>query len=218
MKKILIIEDEKSLATSIADSLEENEFEIIKAYDGKSGLEYFFDKKPDLVLLDINLPKIDGWQVCKEIRENSATPVIMMTARDTELDEIKGLNIGADDYITKPFSLKVLEARIKRILKLEGNNIYRHNGFLFDFKGAYIKIEGEKVELSHREAQLLEYFIKNKGIVLTRERLLNEIWGFDFYGEDRAVDTLIKRLRKKMGEYSEVIKTIRGMGYLFDEA
>lgn len=217
MKKILIIEDEKSIANSVEESLVAEGFDVMKAFDGEQGLDYFFEDKPDLILLDINLPKKDGWEVCKEIRENSTVPIIMMTARDTEIDEVKGLKIGADDYITKPFSLKVLEARVKRMLKIEGNTYYKYKGLIFDFKALEIFIDGEKIELTGREAQLLEYFIKNKGLVLTREKLLNEIWGFDFYGEDRAVDTLIKRLRKKMGPYSENIKTMRGVGYIFDE-
>ncbi|MEG0134376.1 MULTISPECIES: response regulator transcription factor [unclassified Cetobacterium] len=217
MKKILIIEDEKDLAKSIGDSLVADGFLVMKAFDGESGIKLFFETKPDLILLDINLPKKDGWKVCKEIRENSAVPIVMMTARDTENDELTGLKIGADDYITKPFSLKILEARIKKILKIEGNNIYRYKNLIFNFKTLEIIIEDEKIELSGREAQLFEYFIRNKGIVLNREKLLNEIWGFDFYCEDRAVDTLIKRLRKKLGQYSENIKTIRGVGYIFNE-
>lgn len=217
MKKILIIEDEKNLIDIIADTLSEEGFHIIKAFNGDDGLQEFYDQKPDLVLLDINLPKKNGWNICSEIRKYSNIPIIMMTARDTEFDELKGLELGADDYITKPFSLKILSARIKKILKLENNSIYRYKTLTFDFKRHLLTIDEETIELSKKEAQLLEYFIKNRNIVLTREMLLNEIWGLDMYIEDRTVDTLIKRIRKKLNIYSDHIKTIRGVGYSFDE-
>lgn len=217
MKKILIIEDEKNLIDIIADTLSEEGFHIIKAFNGDDGLQEFYDQKPDLVLLDINLPKKNGWNICSEIRKYSNIPIIMMTARDTEFDELKGLELGADDYITKPFSLKILSARIKKILKLENNSIYRYKTLTFDFKRHLLTIDEETIELSKKEAQLLEYFIKNRNMVLTREMLLNEIWGLDMYIEDRTVDTLIKRIRKKLNIYSDHIKTIRGVGYSFDE-
>lgn len=155
--------------------------------------------------------------ICDEIRCNSDIPVIMMTARDSEFDELKGLELGADDYITKPVNLKILLARIKRILKIDDRSSYYHNGLGFDSRTLELTINGEKVELSPKEGQILEYFIRNKGFVLSREKLINEIWGFDYEGDDRAVDTIIKRLRKKLGNFSERIKTLRGMGYSYDE-
>lgn len=140
-----------------------------------------------------------------------------MTARDSEIDELKGLNIGADDYITKPFSLKVLSVKIKKILKIDENSSYKFNNLSFDFRSGELIVNGENIELTRREIQFLEYLIKNKGIIFKRDVLLNEVWGFDFEGDDRVVDTLVKRLRKKLGNYSDMIKTIRGMGYIFDE-
>lgn len=216
-RKILIIEDEKPLAQVLEDTFSQEEFEIIKAFDGENGVDKFYNEKPDLILLDINLPKKLGWEVCKEIRETSNIPIIMMTARDSDSDEYNGLSIGADDYITKPFNLKILLLKVKKLLKLDNNNIYKFENFSFDIKKGEITINGENSELTRREIQFLEYMIKNKGIIFSRDYLLNEIWGFDFEGDDRVVDTLVKRIRKKLGDYSFLLKTIRGMGYSFDE-
>ena len=216
-RKILIIEDEKPLAQVLEDTFSQEEFEIIKAFDGENGVDKFYNEKPDLILLDINLPKKLGWEVCKEIRETSNIPIIMMTARDSDSDEYNGLSIGADDYITKPFNLKILLLKVKKLLKLDDNNIYKFENFSFDIKKGEITINGENSELTRREIQFLEYMIKNKGIIFSRDYLLNEIWGFDFEGEDRVGDTLVKRIRKKLGDYSFLLKTIRGMGYSFDE-
>ena len=209
-RKILIIEDEKPLAQVLEDTFSQEGFEIIKAFDGENGVDKFYNEKPDLILLDINLPKKLGWEVCKEIRETSNIPIIMMTARDSD-------SIGADDYITKPFNLKILLLKVKKLLKLDDNNIYKFENFSFDIKKGEITINGENSELTRREIQFLEYMIKNKGIIFSRDYLLNEIWGFDFEGDDRVVDTLVKRIRKKLGDYSFLLKTIRGMGYSFDE-
>lgn len=216
-RKILIIEDEEPLAQVLEDTFSQEEFEIIKAFDGENGVDKFYNEKPDLILLDINLPKKLGWEVCKEIRETSNIPIIMMTARDSDSDEYNGLSIGADDYITKPFNLKILLLKVKKLLKLDDNNIYKFENFSFDIKKGEITINGENSELTRREIQFLEYMIKNKGIIFSRDYLLNEIWGFDFEGDDRVVDTLVKRIRKKLGDYSFLLKTIRGMGYSFDE-
>lgn len=216
-RKILIIEDEKPLAQVLEDTFSQEGFEIIKAFDGENGVDKFYNEKPDLILLDINLPKKLGWEVCKEIRETSNIPIIMMTARDSDSDEYNGLSIGADDYITKPFNLKILLLKVKKLLKLDDNNIYKFENFSFDIKKGEITINGENSELTRREIQFLEYIIKNKGIIFSRDYLLNEIWGFDFEGDDRVVDTLVKRIRKKLGDYSFLLKTIRGMGYSFDE-
>ena len=210
-RKILIIEDEKPLAQVLEDTFSQEEFEIIKAFDGENGVDKFYNEKPDLILLDINLPKKLGWEVCKEIRETSNIPIIMMTARDSDSDEYNGLSIGADDYITKPFNLKILLLKVKKLLKLDDNNIYKFENFSFDIKKGEITINGENSELTRREIQFLEYMIKNKGIIFSRDYLLNEIWGFDFEGDDRVVDTLVKRIRKKLGDYSFLLKTIRGM-------
>ena len=216
-KKILIIEDEIDLIKVLKDTFEKENFQVFCAEDGEEGIEKFYEKNPDLILLDINMPKKNGWEVCSEVRKQSNIPIIMMTARDSEIDELKGLNIGADDYITKPFSLKVLIVKVKKILKIDENSSYKTDGIYFDFKSGELKIDDKDIELTRREIQFLEYLIKNKGIIFSREQLLNDVWGFDFEGDDRAVDTLVKRVRKKLGAYSDMIKTVRGMGYIFDE-
>ena len=216
-RKILIIEDEKELTQVIYDTFSQEDFEVIKAFDGEIGVDKFYEEKPDLILLDINLPKKLGWEVCKEIRKTSNVPIIMMTARDSDADEYTGLSIGADDYITKPFNLKILLLKVKKLLKLDDNNIYKFESLSIDIKKGEINISGESIELTRREIQFLEYMIKNKGIIFSRDYLLNEIWGFDFEGDDRVVDTLVKRIRKKLGDYNFLLKTIRGMGYSFDE-
>jgi DNA-binding response OmpR family regulator len=216
-KKILIVEDEVNLMEVLEDTLMEENFEIFKAYDGFSALNMFYEVNPDLVLLDINLPKKDGWSICKEIRTDSNKPIIIMTARDTELDELKGLSIGADDYITKPFSLKILILRIKKLLKMENEDYYLYETMRFNFGTYELIIDSQTIELTKKESLFLDYIIKNKGKLLTRDMLLNEVWGYDFDGDNRVVDTLIKRTRKKLSPYGELIKTVRGMGYMFDE-
>ena len=217
-KKILIVEDEVNLMEVLEDTLLEENFEIFKAYEGSSAIDMFYEINPDLVLLDINLPKKDGWSVCREIRNESNKPIIMMTARDTELDELKGLSIGADDYITKPFSLKILILRIKKLLKIENEDYYSFETLRFNFGNYELIIESQNIELTKKESLFLDYIIKNKGKLLTRDMLLNEVWGYDFDGDNRVVDTLIKRTRKKIFPYGDLIKTIRGMGYMFDES
>lgn len=216
LKKILIIEDEKNLASVLYDTLCD-EFSVVKAFDGEEGLRKFYETSPDIVLLDINLPKIIGWDICSDIRKISEIPIIIMTARDSDIDEYKGLKLGADDYITKPFNLKILTLKIKKLLKMEGNNSYRFKNLLFDCKKGELNINGEIAELTRREIQFLEFMFKNKGLIFSREKLLNEVWGFDFEGDDRVVDTLVRRIRKKLGDYSYLLKTVRGMGYQLDE-
>lgn len=216
LKKVLIIEDEKNLASVLYDTLCD-EFSVVKAFDGEEGLKKFYETSPDIVLLDINLPKIIGWDICSEIRKISEIPIIIMTARDSDIDEYKGLKLGADDYITKPFNLKILTLKIKKLLKMEGNNSYRFENLLFDCKKGELNINGEAIELTRREIQFLEFMFKNKGLIFSREKLLNEVWGFDFEGDDRVVDTLVRRIRKKLGDYSYLLKTVRGMGYQLDE-
>lgn len=216
-RKILIIEDEKNLIQVLKDNFLQEGFEVISAFNGEEGVEEFYSKTPDIILLDINLPKKTGWEVCKEIRKISSVPILMMTARDSAEDEYKGLDLGADDYITKPFNLKILTLKVKKILKLDDNSIYKYENFSFDIKKGEIIVDNENIELTRREIQFLEYMIKNKGIIFSREYLLNEVWGFDFEGDDRVVDTLVKRIRKKLGDYSFLLKTVRGMGYCFDE-
>lgn len=216
LKKVLIIEDEKNLSNVLYDTLCD-EFSVVKAFDGEEGLRKFYDIFPDIVLLDINLPKIIGWDICSEIRKISEIPIIIMTARDSDIDEYKGLKLGADDYITKPFNLKILTLKIKKLLKMEGNTSFKFENLLFDCKKGELNINGEVSELTRREIQFLEFMFKNKGLIFSREKLLNEVWGFDFEGDDRVVDTLVRRIRKKLGDYSYLLKTVRGMGYQLDE-
>ena len=217
-KKILIVEDEVNLMEVLEDTLLEENFEIFKAYEGSAAIDMFYEVNPDLVLLYINLPKKDGWTICKEIRNDSNKPIIIMTARDTELDELKGLSIGADDYITKPFSLKILTLRIKKLLKIENEDYYLYETLRFNFGTYELIIDSQNIEITKKESLFLDYIIKNKGKLLTRDMLLNEVWGYDFDGDNRVVDTLIKRTRKKLSPYGDLIKTVRGMGYMFDES
>lgn len=217
-KKILIVEDEKDLANIIKKSLTEEGFSVEMVHEGDKVMESFYQMNPDLVLLDINLPKKNGWEICKEIRKISAVPIIIMTARDTELDEIQGLELGADDYVTKPFSTKVMTLKVKKILKVQGENSFKLGELTLDFNNFTLEIGAEKIDLSKREVQLLEYLIKNRGLISSRETLLNEVWGYEFFGEERAVDTLVTRVRKKLGKYGEYIRSVRGVGYVFEES
>lgn len=217
MKNILIIEDEENLALLLEQHLQSENFHVEKSHTGKVGLDIFFSRKIDLVLLDINLPDIQGWDVYKKIRESSEIPIVMMTARDSEIDQLQGLELGAEDYITKPFSLKVLTLKLKKILKLSSASTYRKGNLVFDFKNLALSIDGEDIELTKKQVLLLEYLIKNRGAVMSREQLLNEIWGYDYFGDDRIVDTLVKRVRERMGDYGSLIKTMRGVGYCFND-
>ena len=217
MKRLLIIEDEKELALSLESHFFNLNIEIKIALNGETGIEIFENFKPDLVLLDVNLPLKNGWEVCEYIRKKSDIPIIMMTARDSELDEIHGLEIGADDYIIKPFSMNVLSTKIKKYLKLNNQQEYIYKDMEYSFKDEMLKIKNERVNLSTREQNLLEYFIKNRNKPLSRNNILLEIWGIDNEFDERASDTLVKRLRKKLGDYEELIGTVRGVGYIFEE-
>ena len=215
MKKILIVEDEKSLATVISDSLKNEGFETVVTYRGDEAIDCFYKEKPDLILLDINLPGLNGWEICKKLKSLSHVPVIMVTARDSEFDEIKGLELGADDYITKPFTPKLLIIKLKKIFKLNSDTFFKVGDIIFDFNTFKLDTPDESNILPRREAQLLEFFLRNQNIIFSRETLLNEVWGFEFFGDERAVDTIVKRLRKKLGIYDNYIKSVRGVGYVF---
>lgn len=215
--KILIIEDEVSLSNIILDTLTNEGFEVFQGFNGEEGINIFYDVNPNLIILDINLPKKNGWSVCQDIRKDSNIPILFMTARDSEIDEIRGLELGADDYITKPFNLKILTIRIKKLLKIDRHHIYTLGDINFDFERNYFTLGKEKIDFSKKETELLQYFIKNKKRVLTRDIILNEIWGYEVDVEDRVVDTLVKRVRKKLDNYSDIIKTVRGVGYIFDD-
>lgn len=215
MKKVLIIEDEKLLLNILTDSLEQEGFNVSSATRGDLAIDLFCSFNPDVVLLDINLPIVNGWDICKEIKKISTTPIIMITARDSELDEIKGLELGADDYITKPFTPKLLIIKLKKLFKMEASTFLKKGDISFDIKTFTLETPSNSVVLAKREAQLLEYLMRNENIILSRETLLNEVWGFEFLGDDRAVDTIVKRVRKKMGDFEYYIKSVRGVGYVF---
>ena len=217
MKKILIIEDEKEIRNILRVYLNACGYEVEEAEDGEEGINLFYAKTFDLVLLDVMLPKKDGWSICREIKQYSSVPVIIMTARADENDEVFGLELGADDYITKPFSNKVLVARIKTILKNRENrkeDILKVGNIEINDISHTVNVNGRKVELAPKEYEILMYMIKNSNIALRREKMLVEIWGYDFDGNDRIVDVHIKNLRKKIGE--EYIKTVRNIGYKFE--
>lgn len=205
------------MALSLESHFSKLDIEVKIALDGESGIKIFDDFIPDLVLLDINLPGINGWKICEYIKKNSLCNIIMMTARDSELDEIHGLEIGADDYITKPFSLNILTIKVKKILKIIKSEIYIKGELEYLFKEEILRIKNIRISLSSREKNLLEFFIKNKNTPLSRGKILLEIWGIDNDFDERAADTLVKRLRKKLDNYGDLIGTVRGVGYIFEE-
>lgn len=218
--RILIAEDEARMRKLVSDFLKREDFQVIEAGDGKKALELFHSgQKFDLVILDLMMPEVDGWTVCREIRSSSRIPVIMLTARGEEADELLGFNLGADEYITKPFSPMVLVARVKALLRRSKNEekaIRSYQGLEIDEPGHAVFIEGESLDLSPKEFELLVYLANNQGIALTREQILNSVWDYDYFGDVRTVDTHIKKLRLKLGEKGDYIQTIRGLGYKFE--
>ncbi len=217
MKRILIVDDEDQIRNILRMYLVKEGYDVLEAEDGEKALNIFYEKPVDLVVLDVMLPKKDGWSILREIKKYSETPVIMLTARDESEDEIFGFEMGADDYVTKPFNNKILLARINSLLKkknhINDNVIKLGNLTINDISHSVINGDTE-LELSPKEYELLLYFVKNNKIVLSREKLLNEVWGYDFVGDDRTIDTHVKNLRKKIGK--DNIKTIRGIGYKLD--
>ncbi|ADO83273.1 response regulator transcription factor [Ilyobacter polytropus] len=216
MKKILVVEDEWKMRRLIKDYLVKEGYHVDEAGDGMQALEMFQEGGYDLVILDIMLPKMDGWSVCREIRRESMVPVIMLTARSEENDQIFGFELEADEYITKPFNPRLLVARIKAIFRRAGKPDKISRGDIeIDEGSRKVEIKGEAVELTSKEFEMLLYFVQNRGIALSREKILNSVWGWDYFGDVRTVDTHVKRLRKKIGEI--YIQTIRGFGYRFEE-
>ncbi|MBF8982371.1 response regulator transcription factor [Lutibacter sp. B2] len=216
---ILIVEDESRMRRLIGDYLKREGYHVIEAVDGKEGIELFHNKEIDLVILDIMLPQYDGWTVCREIRKESKIPIVMLTARSEESDELFGFELGADEYITKPFSPKILIARIKVLLrKVEENesSILSFDELQIDTSAHMVILSGEKIEMTHKEYELLVYMFKNEGQALTREQILNGVWGYDYFGDLRTVDTHIKRLRSKLKDKSDYIQTVRSVGYRFE--
>ncbi|AVQ28439.1 DNA-binding response regulator [Fusobacterium ulcerans] len=218
MKKILIVEDEKEIRNILKVYLLTAGYEVTESADGEEAMKIFYEKPFDLVILDIMLPKKDGWSICREIKEYSSVPVIIITARDNENDEVFGFEIGADDYITKPFSNKVFLARVKTVLKnktiVNNSNEIEVGKLKINDVSHSVSKEGKNLDLAPKEYEILMYFIKNKNIALSREKMLTEIWGYGFVGNDRTIDVHIKNLRKKIG--GEYIKTIRSVGYKFE--
>lgn len=218
MKKILIVEDEKEIRNILKVYLLTAGYEVTEAADGEEAMKIFYEKPFDLVILDIMLPKKDGWSICREIKEYSSVPVIIITARDNENDEVFGFEIGADDYITESFSNKVFLARVKTVLKnktiVNNSNEIEVGKLKINDVSHSVSKEGKNLDLAPKEYEILMYFIKNKNIALSREKMLTEIWGYGFVGNDRTIDVHIKNLRKKIG--GEYIKTIRSVGYKFE--
>jgi DNA-binding response OmpR family regulator len=224
MKKILLVEDEQRLREIVKEYFIAEGFEVIEAENGKEALELFEEHPIDLVILDIMLPEIDGWSVCRRIRKDSAVPIIMLTARSDEDDTLLGFELGADEYVTKPFSPKVLVARAKMLIKRAEGSVGQQEDHVLSLSGIEVnrlsrtvKVNGEEVVLTHKEFELLVYLMENKGIVLSRQHLLDHLWGYDYFGDDRTVDTHIKKLRSKLGEKAKHIGTVIRVGYKFEE-
>lgn len=220
-KKILIADDEARMRKLIADFLKKENYQIIEAEDGSQALELFASEKDiDLVVLDVMMPYYDGWAVCHQIRKTSQIPIIMLTARGEESDQIFGFEIGADEYITKPFSPSILVARIKALLRRAENfgankAVLTYHGLVIDKKRRVVTNDGQIVELSPKEYDLLTYLVDNAGVALSREQILNSVWDYDYFGDSRTVDTHIKKLRMKLGAKGEMVQTVRGYGYRF---
>ena len=222
MKKgtILVVDDESRMRKLVRDFLVKQDFEVLEAGDGEEALDIFYETKEiDLLILDVMMPRLDGWEVCREIRKQSKVPIIMLTARGDERDELLGFELGVDEYISKPFSPKILVARVEAILRRTnaGTADVLAAGGIEVSKAAHIAtIDGEPMELSYKEFELLTYFLENQGIALSREKILNSVWNYDYFGDARTIDTHVKKLRSKMGKKGEYIKTIWGMGYKFE--
>lgn len=219
--KILVVDDETRMRILVKDFLVKAGFDVIEAEDGCKALDLFYEGKDiALIVLDVMMPKMDGWEVCKEIRESSKVPIIMLTARGDERDELQGFQLGVDEYISKPFSPKILVARIEAILrrsrKLPGEDCVEAGGIVIDKTAHEVRSDGELIELSYKEFELLTYFVENKGIALSREKILNNVWNYDYFGDARTIDTHVKKLRSKLGDKGDMIKTIWGMGYKFE--
>ena len=216
--KILVVDDETRMRKLIGDFLKKNGYQVIEAADGSEALDIFFEQQDiALIILDIMMPKMDGWQVCKELRAYSKVPIIMLTAKSEERDELLGFELGVDEYITKPFSPKILVARVEAILRRVGagntEDILSAGGIIIDRSAHSVTIDGESVDLSYKEFELLVFFMENIGMALSREKILNSVWNYDYYGDARTIDTHVKKLRSKMGPKGDLIKTIWGLGY-----
>ncbi len=218
---VLVVDDESRMRKLIRDFLSQKNFSVIEAVDGEDAIEKFeeFQNKINIILLDVMMPKLDGWSVLRQIRQKSKVPIIMLTARGEEQDELFGFELGVDEYISKPFSPKILVARVEAILKRtqgEEKDVKDLGGILIDSEGRTVKIDGKQIDLSLREYELLKYLIDNAGIALSRDKILNNVWNYDYYGDSRTIDSHIKKIRHKLGKKGKYIETIRGIGYKFE--
>ena len=218
---ILVVDDEQRMRKLIKDFLKAKGYSILEAEDGEKALETFEENKNKitLILLDVMMPKLDGWSVLRQIRQESKVPIIMLTARGEEQDELFGFELGVDEYISKPFSPKILVARVEAILKRttkDTNEIKEYAGIEIDKEGRSVKVDGKSIELSLREYELLVYLIENENIALSRDKILNNVWNYDYYGDSRTIDSHIKKIRHKLGKKGKYIKTMRGVGYKFE--
>lgn len=222
MYRLLVVDDEEKIRVLIRKYAEFEGYEVEEVADGMSAIELCRQNKFDLIILDVMMPELDGFSACREIRKFSQVPVLMISARGEEYDRIHGFELGVDDYVTKPFSPKELMMRVQAILKRSDassaprKEILEFEGLKIDFTGRLVYVDGEKINLSPKEYELLFYLVRNRGIALTREKLINDVWGYDFFGDDRTLDTHIKLLRKALGKYSSYIVTLRGVGYRFE--
>lgn len=220
--KILVVDDESRMRKLVRDFLVRQDYEVLEAGDGEEALDIFYgDKDIALLILDVMMPKMNGWEVCKEIRQTSKVPIIMLTAKSDESDELMGFDLGVDEYISKPFSPKILVARVEAILRRtnkigEAAETKTAGEIVLDKTAHEVKIADQPVELSFKEFELLEYFMDNQGIALSRERILNSVWNYDYFGDARTIDTHVKKLRSKLGKCGSYIKTVWGMGYKFE--
>lgn len=219
--KILVVDDESRMRKLVKDFLVKNGFQVIEAENGAEAVDVFFEEKDiALMILDVMMPKMDGWEVCREIRQYSKVPIIMLTARGDERDELLGFELGVDEYISKPFSPKILVARVEAILRRTNlanqEEVLEAGGICVNKAAHQVTLDGKPMELSYKEFELLSYFVENEGIALSREKILNSVWNYDYFGDARTIDTHVKKLRSKMGEKGELIKTVWGMGYKFE--
>ncbi len=219
--KILVVDDESRMRKLVKDFLVKDGYIVIEAEDGQKALDIFYqDKDIALIILDVMMPKVDGWAVCREIRETSKVPIIMLTAKSEERDELLGFDLGVDEYISKPFSPKILAARVSAILRRtnqsSANQIMELGGIVINKVAHSVTVDGKEVDLSYKEFELLSFFFENKGVALSREKILNNVWDYDYFGDARTIDTHVKKLRGKLGAKGDMIKTIWGMGYKFE--
>lgn len=220
--KILVVDDEPRMRKLVRDFLMKKDYDVLEAGDGEEALDLFYEQKNiALIILDVMMPKMNGWEVCREVRESSNVPIIMLTAKGDESDELMGFGLGVDEYISKPFSPKILVARVEAILRrtnqLAADDLIEKGGIVLDKSAHTVTIDGNQpVDMSYKEFELLTYFMENEGIALSREKILNHVWNYDYFGDARTIDTHVKKLRSKLGDKGEYIKTIWGMGYKFE--